>query len=152
MSSPSTSAFVLRSGLGRSQGQRVVGALLKVQDKLNQLETQLQDANGAEAVNDENLESELRGVARPTGPVQVNATPTLHAVNTRLTLIEQKLDLMTELLLGNLSDLRLNNERKQSIQQMRYQICDENLRRNLMKRQLQDVLYNVCEDYDYLNE
>lgn len=136
----------------RSQGKRVVGALLKVQEKLHLLETQLNDANSSEAINEETLGSELSKPLEAPQRSLRNTTPTLQSVNTRLELIEQKLDLVTQLLLSNLGDLHIENERKQSVQPIRFKINDENLRRNLMKRQLQDVLYNVGEEYNYLSE
>lgn len=142
----------LKCGLGLSQGHKVVDALVKVQEKLNFLESQAnRQANGRDGEenlrNDSGRASLLPENDSPTTPQHLS----LESLDVRLKLIEGKLDLVTQLLIGNLSNLQVNGPKRQVQERVRFTIHDEDVKKNLMMQQVHNS-YTLNEEYAYLNE
>lgn len=152
MSTRLDNPLILKCGLGQSQGRQVVDALLKVQQKLNRLESKQANCSHRGDVDDKVRNDSGRASSSLVADENPNQQLSLESLDTRLKLIESKLDLVTQLLVGNINDLQTRDSAKQVQDRARFKIHDENVKKNLMMQQVQDSLYTLNEEYAYLNE
>lgn len=144
----------MKRGLGRSQGRQVVDALLKVQEKLRKLESQVDQGRYRK--------EDLRYSTSQDSLFQEEASQgqnlSLEAMDSRLKLIEGKLDLLAQLMVRNGANSRRKADQgvsfrssESNLRRPRFQIHDAGLKARFVHQQFQETLYQISEESNYLH-
>ncbi|KAI1289357.1 DDB1- and CUL4-associated factor 6 [Halotydeus destructor] len=143
----------VQSGLVQSEGHKVVSALLKVQDKLRKLESRNSEADSSQGsshsdqLDHESVDSHIE--AKPRNPIAE------HRVSRRLDLIEQKLDLVTQLLLLNVSNVQVPQMSSRKVNRpivVRMRTSDRQVELKRSQKQVQDLFYDMRAEFQILKE
>ena len=151
--------FTSKSGLSKTQGTKVVNALMKVQDKLSSLEVKLNSKSSEELdkLRDGHQSAKASTVNSHDGNEHVlseNASPeslTFDVMNCRLQLIERKLDALTQIFINNTNQGYAMTVEEHSPTKIKLQIKDDNVKKIFIKNYFRDLMYSLQEEYDFVN-
>jgi len=151
--------YNFKSGLSKTQGTKVVNALIKVQDKLSSLEVKLNSKSSEELdkLRDGQQSTKASASTSQEGNEHVqmeNLSPeslTFDVMNCRLQLIERKLDALTQIFINNTNHGYAMTVEDDLPTKIKLQIKDESVKKIFIKNHFRDLMYSLQEEYDFVN-